>query len=304
MKRWNHALAVIIAAVFCALPGTSSAAASDAAAQATQQALALSAASEDSSAGTSKEQELLAKHAQQQASYAQDEAKKAEDAAAAAKQEAEAAIKKAKEAEQTAYEKRKAAEDQQAEAAKSQTQEKAPVVQTPQVGKDIVPWVTPLTATKPVIVGTIAPYQMALGGLHVHDSVAQVKGYWEEPTTYSGHGSWLTYVYGTTFGLRFYKGGYHRQDYGIYEIATNAHNGICTPAGISVGAEDQTVLRLYGMPSRLTTACRENNYTTTFYYYGYATELGHELSFDIRECKVVKIRLRGYYEYPQHFSNR
>lgn len=272
MKRWNHALAAIIAAVFCALPGTSSAAAaSDAAVQATQQALSLSAA-EESNTGSAREQELRAKHAQQQASYAQEAAKKAGDQKAAA---------------------------QQGPAA-----EKAPAVQTPQVGKDIVPWVTPLTATKPVIVGTIAPYQMALGGLHIHDSVAQVKGYWEEPTTYSGHGSWLTYVYGTTFGLRFYKGGYHRQDYGIYEIATNAHNGICTPAGISVGAEDQTVLRLYGMPSRLTTACRENNYTTTFYYYGYATELGHELSFDIRECKVVKIRLRGYYEYPQHFANR
>ena len=34
---------------------------------------------------------------------------------------------------------------------------------------------------------------------------------------------------------------------------------------------------------------------------GYGTELGHELSFDVREGKIIKIRLRSYYEFPQHF---
>ena len=166
---------------------------------------------------------------------------------------------------------------------------------------DIVTWVTPATATAPCIVGTLAPNQVALGKVHIHDSPDQVVHYWKAATHVSGHGKWLTYTYGQTFGVRFHQGGYSRQDYGVSEVSTIAPNGIATPAGIEVGMRDQILQQKYGMPTHLTTASQENGYTTTYFYYGYASELGHELSFDVREGKIIKIRLRSYYEYPQHF---
>ena len=166
---------------------------------------------------------------------------------------------------------------------------------------DIVTWVTPATATAPCIVGTLAPNQVALGKVHIHDSPDQVVHYWKAATHVSGHGKWLTYTYGQTFGVRFHQGGYSRQDYGASEVSTIAPNGIATPAGIEVGMSDQILQKKYGMPTHLTTASQENGYTTTYFYYGYASELGHELSFDVREGKIIKIRLRSYYEYPQHF---
>ena len=174
----------------------------------------------------------------------------------------------------------------------------APAVQEP---ADIVTWVTSSTATAPCIVGTLAPNQVALGKVHIHDSPEQVVHYWKAATHVSGHGKWLTYTYGKTFGVRFHQGGYSRQDYGASEVSTIAPNGIATPAGITVGMSDQILQQKYGMPTHLTTAAQENGYTTTYFYYGYGSELGHELSFDVREGKIIKIRLRSYYEYPQHF---
>ena len=166
---------------------------------------------------------------------------------------------------------------------------------------DVVTWVTSETAEAPCIVGTLAPNQVALGKVHIHDSTSTVQYYWTAPTKISGHGKWLTYTYGQTFGVRFHQGGYRYQDYGATEVSTIAPNGIATPAGIEVGMPDTILQQKYGMPSRLSTAKQENGYTTTYYYYGYGSELGHELSFDVREGKIIKIRLRSYYEFPQHF---
>lgn len=187
---------------------------------------------------------------------------------------------------------------QQAASAKAQAPAAETGVQEP---VDIVTWVTPATATAPCIVGTLAPNQVALGKVHIHDSPDQVVHFWKAATHVSGHGKWLTYTYGQTFGVRFHQGGYSRQDYGVSEVSTIAPNGIATPAGIEVGMSDQILQQKYGMPTHLTTASQENGYTTTYFYYGYASELGHELSFDVREGKIIKIRLRSYYEYPQHF---
>lgn len=166
---------------------------------------------------------------------------------------------------------------------------------------DVVTWVTSETAEAPCIVGTLAPNQVALGKVHIHDSTSTVQYYWTAPTKISGHGKWLTYTYGQTFGVRFHQGGYRYQDYGATEVSTIAPNGIATPAGIEVGMPDTILQQKYGMPSRLSTAKQENGYTTTYYYYGYGSELGHELSFDVREGKIIKIRLRSYYEFPGHF---
>ena len=166
---------------------------------------------------------------------------------------------------------------------------------------DIVTWVTSETAEGPCIVGTLAPNQVALGKVHIHDATSTVQRYWQAPTKISGHGKWLTYTYGTTFGVRFHQGGYTYQDYGATEISTIAPNGIATPAGIEVGMPDTILQQKYGMPTHLTTAAQSNGYTTTYYYYGYGSELGHELSFDVREGKIIKIRLRSYYEFPGHF---
>ena len=187
---------------------------------------------------------------------------------------------------------------QQAAPAKTQAPADKPAVQEP---ADIVTWVTPATATAPCIVGTLAPNQVALGRVHIHDSTDQVVRYWKAATHVSGHGKWLTYTYGQTFGVRFHQGGYSHQDYGVSEVSTIAANGIATPAGIEVGMSDQILQQKYGMPTHLTTAAQQNGYTTTYFYYGYGTELGHELSFDVREGKIIKIRLRSYYEFPQHF---
>ena len=191
------------------------------------------------------------------------------------------------------------AKSTQTPAAKAQ----APASKTSDVQEpaDIVTWVTPATATAPCIVGTLAPNQVALGKVHIHDSPDQVVRYWKAATHVSVHGKWLTYTYGQTFGVRFHQGGYSRQDYGVSEVSTIAPNGIATPAGIEVGMSDQILQQKYGMPTHLTTAAQENGYTTTYFYYGYGSELGHELSFDVREGKIIKIRLRSYYEFPQHF---
>ena len=192
-----------------------------------------------------------------------------------------------------------AAKSAQTQAAPAKEQAAAaPAVQEP---ADIVTWVTSSTATAPCIVGTLAPNQVALGKVHIHDSPEQVVHYWKAATHVSGHGKWLTYTYGKTFGVRFHQGGYSRQDYGASEVSTIAPNGIATPAGITVGMSDQILQQKYGMPTHLTTAAQENGYTTTYFYYGYGSELGHELSFDVREGKIIKIRLRSYYEFPQHF---
>ena len=166
---------------------------------------------------------------------------------------------------------------------------------------DVVTWVTSATAESPCIVGTLAPNQVALGKVHIHDSPRTVQYYWLAPTKVSGHAKWLTYTYGTTFGVRFHQGGYSYQDYGATEVSTIAPNGIATPAGIEVGMPDTILQQKYGMPTHLTTAAQSNAYTTTYYYYGYGSEIGHELSFDVREGKIIKIRLRSYYEFPQHF---
>ncbi|WP_294146044.1 hypothetical protein [uncultured Selenomonas sp.] len=192
---------------------------------------------------------------------------------------------------------------QQSAAAAPGTQTQAPAAKTADVQPpaDIVTWVTPSTATAPCIVGTLAPNQVALGRVHIHDSTDQVVRYWKAATHVSGHGKWLTYTYGQTFGVRFHQGGYSHQDYGVSEVSTIAANGIATPAGIEVGMSDQILQQKYGMPTHLTTAAQQNGYTTTYFYYGYGTELGHELSFDVREGKIIKIRLRSYYEFPQHF---
>lgn len=174
----------------------------------------------------------------------------------------------------------------------------APQVKAP---ADVVSWVTAQTATEPCIVGTLAPNQVALGRVHIHYSPNQVTALWNTATSVSGHGKWLTYTYGDTFGVRFHQGGYSRQDYGVSEVSTIANNGIATPAGIEVGMNESILTKKYGMPSRLASASRDNGYTTTYFYYGYGTELGHELSFDVRENKIIKIRLRSYYEFPAHF---
>lgn len=166
---------------------------------------------------------------------------------------------------------------------------------------DIVPWVTPQTASAPCIVGTLAPTQVALGRIHIHDSTTRVVSLWKAATNISGHDAWLTYTYGDSFGVRFHQGGYTSQDYGVSEVSTIAPNGIATPAGIEVGMSDDIITKLYGMPTKLTTASKDNGYTTAYFYYGYGSEIGHELSFYVREGKIVKILLRSYYEFPQHF---
>lgn len=132
---------------------------------------------------------------------------------------------------------------------------------------DIVPWVTPQTASAPCIVGTLAPTQVALGRIHIHDSTTRVVSLWKTATNISGHDAWLTYTYGDSFGVRFHQGGYTSQDYGVSEVSTIAPNGIATPAGIEVGMSDDIITKLYGMrrssiPPQKRTATRRRTSTT------------------------------------------
>ena len=94
--------------------------------------------------------------------------------------------------------------------------------------------------------------EIALGGIMVGTPRSEVEAIYGAPTerTEPVKGAMFgemmdTYTYGTSFQVIFVK------DTAMYVITT-AHNGIATPAGVSVGDPSDKVMRTYGKPHRYT----------------------------------------------------
>ena len=94
--------------------------------------------------------------------------------------------------------------------------------------------------------------EIALGGIMVGTPRSEVEAIYGAPTerTEPVKGAMFgemmdTYTYGTSFQVIFVK------DTAMYVITT-AHNGIATPAGVSVGDPADKVMRTYGKPHRYT----------------------------------------------------
>ncbi len=94
--------------------------------------------------------------------------------------------------------------------------------------------------------------EIALGGIMVGTPRSEVEAIYGAPTerTEPVKGAMFgemmdTYTYGTSFQVIFVK------DTAMYVITT-AHNGIATPAGVSVGNPADKVMRTYGKPHRYT----------------------------------------------------
>ena len=94
--------------------------------------------------------------------------------------------------------------------------------------------------------------EIALGGIMVGTPRSEVEAIYGAPTerTEPVKGAMFgemmdTYTYGTSFQVIFVK------DTAMYVITT-AHNGIATPAGVSVGDPADAVMRTYGKPHRYT----------------------------------------------------
>ena len=94
--------------------------------------------------------------------------------------------------------------------------------------------------------------EIALGGIMVGTPRSEVEAIYGAPTNRTDpvkgamFGEMMdTYTYGTSFQVIFVK------DTAMYVITT-AHNGIATPAGVSVGDPADKVMRTYGKPHRYT----------------------------------------------------
>ena len=94
--------------------------------------------------------------------------------------------------------------------------------------------------------------EIALGGIMVGTPRSEVEAIYGAPTerTEPVKGAMFgemmdTYTYGTSFQVIFVK------DTALYVITT-AHNGLATPAGVSVGDPADKVMRTYGKPHRYT----------------------------------------------------
>ena len=91
---------------------------------------------------------------------------------------------------------------------------------------------------------------IALGGLMVGTTRAQVEAIYGAPTARTEPKRSIAldemmdeYTYGTSFKVIFVK------DTVMY-LNTNAHNGIATPAGVTVGDPAERVVQTYGKPWR------------------------------------------------------
>ena len=134
---------------------------------------------------------------------------------------------------------------------------------------------------------TVAPEQMYLGGLTCGQTRDQVERMYGEPTVYSNK----EYIYGESLIITFEQ---FKEGKLIWRIVTNANNGIATPAGVRVGTSENTLKKIYGEPSGVSSPSQSTDYCAIYWYRGYGEDIIKEFLFFVRDGKVVKIQLSVY----------
>ena len=130
--------------------------------------------------------------------------------------------------------------------------------------------------------------EIALGGIMVGTPRSEVEAIYGAPTerTEPVKGAMFgemmdTYTYGTSFQVIFVK------DTAMYVITT-AHNGIATPAGVSVGDPADKVMRTYGKPHRYS---RSESGNESFVY---LDPYGIAIVFSAEDGSITRIGIVGY----------
>ena len=129
---------------------------------------------------------------------------------------------------------------------------------------------------------------IALGGIMVGTTRAQVEAIYGAPTerTEPKMSALLdamtdTYTYGTSFKVVFVA------DQVMY-LNTSAHNGIATPAGVTVGDPKDKVMRTYGKP------WRDTKYEDGKENFVYRDKYDIGLLFRTEKGKITYIGIVGY----------
>ena len=135
---------------------------------------------------------------------------------------------------------------------------------------------------------TLAHTDLALGGIMVGTTRKEVEAIYGAPTerTEPKQSAALdemvdTYTYGTSFNVIF------ATDRVMY-LNSNAHNGIATPAGVTVGDPKGKVLQTYGKP------WRDTKYEDGKENFVYRDEYGISIVFCTENGKITYIGIVGY----------
>ena len=89
------------------------------------------------------------------------------------------------------------------------------------------------------------------------------------------------YTYGTSFQVTFVG------DTVMY-INTSAHNGIATPAGVTVGDPADKIARTYGKPQRYT------RYESGEENFVYRDQYDIHIGFSVEKGRITRIGIVGY----------
>lgn len=129
---------------------------------------------------------------------------------------------------------------------------------------------------------------IALGGIMVGMKRAQVEAIYGAPTerTEPAKSAALDemmdrYTYGTSFQVTFVG------DTVMY-INTSAHNGIATPAGVTVGDPADKIARTYGKPQRYT------RYESGEENFVYRDQYDIHIGFSVEKGRITRIGIVGY----------
>ena len=133
---------------------------------------------------------------------------------------------------------------------------------------------------------------IALGGLMVGTTRAQVEAIYGAPTARTEPKRSIAldemmdeYTYGTSFKVIFVK------DTVMY-LNTNAHNGIATPAGVTVGMDASILQKIYGTGEVDPTKHKARRMPGYDYYtYWQAGDPLHYLTFAVKDGKIAYIKV-------------
>lgn len=134
--------------------------------------------------------------------------------------------------------------------------------------------------------GKLHPNQLALGGIHLGDSIDYVKSIYGKPRIArfnNNNPAYYEYDYGNGLLIKFWNESNPKD---VVDILVSERNGFATPAGIEVGMDADILLKLYGKPD----AHHARNVIHYWTYYSSENSMQY-LQFTIMTEKITEIKL-------------
>ena len=134
--------------------------------------------------------------------------------------------------------------------------------------------------------------RMALGGLHVADTMDYVQSIYGEPDSqesgysYASERGYAIWKYGDSVTIYFYQNPDNEEFY-IQVIHVTADNGFTTPDGIKIGSDIKMLKKAYGEAALQPT---EKNGDGKYWYFNDKINYVHYL-FNVKNGKIVRMAL-------------